>query len=52
MSGWLAGIIFIAICIVLAILLLTKVTTAIVSGIIFAIALVSLGLLSQGLRKK
>jgi len=52
MSGRLAGIIFVAICVVLAILLLTKVTTVIASGIIFAIALVLLGLLSRGFREK
>ena len=52
MSGRLAGIIFVAFCVILAILLLTKMITMIASGIIFAIVLVFLGLLSHGFRKK
>jgi len=52
MPGKLAGLIFLAICIILAILLLTKVTTPILSGILFAIAIVTLGLASQGFRRK
>jgi uncharacterized membrane protein YgaE (UPF0421/DUF939 family) len=52
MSGKLAGVIFVGICILLAILLLTRVTTGLISGILFAISLVVLGLFSQGFRKK
>lgn len=52
MNGKNAKIIFLVACIILAILLLTKVITPIASGIIFAIALVLLGGLSGGFRKK
>jgi uncharacterized membrane protein len=51
MNGRTAGLIFLLICIMLAILLLTKTITSMVSGIIFAIALVMLGGLSKGFRK-
>jgi hypothetical protein len=47
----LAAFIFIGICVILAILLLIGAITPLVSGIIFAIALVLLGLLSWGFRK-
>ena len=42
---------FLEICILLAILLLTKILTPIVSGSLFAIALVLLGGLSRGFKK-
>jgi len=51
MTGKNAGLTFLVICILLAILLLTKTITSITSGIIFAIALVVLGILSNGFRK-
>ncbi len=51
MDRKLAVAIFIGICVVLAILLLVRAITPLVSGIIFAIALVLLGLLSWGFRK-
>jgi hypothetical protein len=47
----LAAFIFIGICVILAILLLVGAITPLVSGIIFAIALVLLGVLSWGFRK-
>ncbi len=46
-----AGYIFLAICFILAILLLTKVIDYFLSGSIFAIALILLGGLSKGFRK-
>jgi hypothetical protein len=46
----LAVTIFTGICVVLAILLLVGAITPLVSGIIFAVALVLLGLLSWGFR--
>jgi hypothetical protein len=51
-TGKYAGLTFLVICILLAILLLTKTITSITSGIIFAAALVVLGILSNGFRKK
>jgi len=51
MDRKLAVAIFIGICVVLVILLLVGAITPLVSGIIFAIALVLLGLLSWGFRK-
>jgi len=52
MTGKNAGLTFLIICIFLAILLLTKTITSITSGIIFAVALVGLGIFSNGFRKK
>jgi hypothetical protein len=46
-----AGFIFLGICILLAILLLTRLISPLVSGCLFAVALVVLGLLSGGFRK-
>jgi len=51
MSGKTAGYLFLGICIVLAILLLTKTITSTTSSIIFAIGLVLLGGLSRGFRR-
>ena len=42
-----AGFIFLGVCLVLATLLLTQIISPIVSGIIFAISLVSLGLVPK-----
>jgi len=50
MDKKLAGIVFLVVCIILAILLLTKAITAATSGILFAIALAGLGLASRGFR--
>ena len=47
-----AAISFLAVCIILAILLLTKTISSTVSGILFAIALVLFGLISNGFRKQ
>ncbi len=51
MSRKTAGLIFVGVCIVLADLLVTKAITPLVGGILFAIVLVALGLLSGGFRK-
>ncbi|NHZ87110.1 MAG: hypothetical protein GWP19_14760 [Planctomycetia bacterium] len=47
-----AGLLFLAICIVLAILLLTKTISILVSGSIFALALIILGIASKGFTNK
>ncbi len=52
MSRKTAGFIFLGVCIILAVLLLTKVITPIVSGCIFAVALVAYGLVSRDSAKK
>jgi len=46
-----ANIIFLIVCIMLAILLLTKLIDSTLSGIIFAIALVLFGILSRGFKR-
>jgi hypothetical protein len=46
-----AGFIFAGICIGLALLLVAKLITPLVGGILFAVALVALGLLSGGFRR-
>ncbi|HUI29932.1 MAG TPA: hypothetical protein VLX91_06915 [Candidatus Acidoferrales bacterium] len=46
------GFSFLGVCVVLAILLLTKVISIITSGAIFAVALVTFGLLSHGSGKQ
>lgn len=51
MSGKNAGLIFLVICILLAILLVNKKITAALSGALFALVLVILGLSSKGFRK-
>ena len=51
MNGKKARIFFLITCITLAILLLTHVMTYIVSGIIFAVALVAFGVPSNGFRR-
>ncbi len=51
MSGRVAGLLFLGICVVLAILLLIGTITPLLSGSIFAVALVLLGGLSRGFRK-
>ena len=51
MDRKLAVAIFVGICVVLVILLLVGAITPLVSGIIFAVGLVLLGLMSWGFRK-
>ncbi len=51
MNGRTARFLFLGICVILAILLITKTISPILSGSIFAIALVVLGGLSQGFKK-
>ena len=52
MKGRVAGLIFLGVCIILAVLLLTGAISPIVSGAIFALALVLLGGFSGGFRRK
>jgi hypothetical protein len=47
-----AGLLFAGVCIVLAILLLAQWITPLVSGVLFALALVFLGLSSKGFKKE
>jgi hypothetical protein len=51
MSRKSAGFTFLGVCILLAILLLTRAITPLVSGVVFAVALVALGFLSRGFTK-
>ena len=51
MKGSLAGLLFLGVCIGLSALLLAHVIKPVVSGALFAIALVVLGLLSRGFRR-
>ncbi len=51
MNGRPAGYVFLGVCIVLAILLLTRTITTTASAWIFAVALVILGGMSRGFRK-
>ncbi len=51
MNGKAARIIFLTVCILLAILLVTKVITPIISGSIFAAALVLFGGFSKGFKR-
>jgi len=44
--------VFLGVCLILAILLLTKTITPVVSGAVFAVCLVIYGLLSAGYRNK
>ena len=46
-----AGSAFLGVCILLAVLLLTRIIRPVAAGLIFAIALVTFGLLSRGFRK-
>ncbi|MCG3154631.1 MAG: hypothetical protein DKINENOH_01225 [bacterium] len=52
MKGKTASFVFLGVCVILAALLLTKTITPIQSGTVFAIALVLLGAISGGFRKK
>jgi len=52
MNGNTAALVFLGVCLVLAVLLLTRTTTPILSGSIFAVALVILGGLSRGFSKR
>ena len=52
MDGKIAGYIFLGISIILAVLLLTKIIGFILCEIIFAVALVILGVLSKGFKRK
>jgi hypothetical protein len=47
-----AVILLINICVILAVLLLTQAITPLISGIVFAVVLVTLGGLSKGFRRR
>jgi hypothetical protein len=51
MSRKIAGLLFLVVCVVLALLLLIGAITPMVSGIVFAISLATLGAASGGFRK-
>ena len=51
MKGKTAGIIFLAICAAIAALLLASAITPLISGCVFAVALVALGISSHGFRR-
>jgi hypothetical protein len=52
MKGRQAGFIFLVICLILAWLVLAQIITPIVSGCVFAVSLVSLGIFSGGFKKQ
>ncbi len=52
MRGRTAGFLFLGICIILAVLLLTEIIKPVLSGALFAAALVLLGGFSGGFRRK
>ena len=52
MKGKTAGLVFLGVCAILAILLLTSVIRPMASGVVFAAALVILGSLSGGFRTR
>jgi hypothetical protein len=52
MKGKTAQLAFLIVCIILAVLIITKVLTSIEGSTLFAVALVLLGGLSNGFRKK
>jgi len=52
MKGKAAGLLFLAVCIILAGLLLTSAITPMVSGTVFALVLVVLGIMSRGFRRE
>jgi hypothetical protein len=52
MSKKTAGLVFLAICVALAGLLIVEAISPIISGSVFALALVSLGILSRGFTRK
>jgi hypothetical protein len=51
MSRKYAGFLLLCVCLILAVLLLTETITFVASGCIFAIALISFGVLSKGFRE-
>jgi hypothetical protein len=51
MEGKVAIILLVNICVILAVLLLLKAVTPLVSGVVFAVVLVTLGVLSNGFRR-
>jgi hypothetical protein len=52
MKGKTAGLTFLAICLALAVLLLTNTITPVVSGAVFAVGLAAFGWISKGFKKK
>ncbi len=51
MKGKTAGFLLLAVCAILAVLLLTSAITPLVSGIVFAVVLAVLGTVSRGFRR-
>ena len=51
MNNRTAGLLFLLVCIALSVLLITKVIGIVLGGIIFAIALVVIGLFSRGFKR-
>jgi uncharacterized membrane protein len=51
MKGKTAGFLFLAVCVILAVLLLTSAITPVVSGTVFAFVLAALGIMSRGFRR-
>ena len=51
MKGKTAGLLFLAVCVILAVLLLTSAIEPPVSGIVFAVVLAVLGITSRGFMK-
>jgi hypothetical protein len=52
MDKTIAGVFFLGTCVVLAVLLLTGTISPLVSGSVFALALIAVGGLSRGFRKE
>ncbi len=52
MDGRVAGLVFLGVCVVLAALLLVRVITPVISGSVFAIALVLFGGVSRGFGRR
>jgi hypothetical protein len=51
MGRSIAGYVFLGICLLLAVLLITRTITPLVSGSVFAVSLVALGIASKGFRE-
>jgi hypothetical protein len=51
MNGRIAGLLFLAVCLTIAVLLLTRIVTPLIGGLVFAGALIVLGGSSRGFRK-
>ncbi len=52
MNGKTAALLFVAVCVILALLLVTGLIGPLLSGALFAVALIALGTVSGGFRKQ